>query len=75
MATRKPGHFRKLYLALRASIVGVSVWSIFWRGQCLGAVSVQVRLIFEVPHGLLLACMHLTAQNIVHTKTSSIPKH
>ena len=42
-------------LALRASIVGVTVCSMFRCSQCFGAVSVQVRLIFEVPQGLSLA--------------------
>ena len=42
-------------MALRAIIVGVSVWSMFWHGQCFGAVSVKARLIYEVPQGMSLA--------------------
>ena len=48
-------------MALRAIIVGVSVWSMFRHGQCFGAVSVKVRLIYEAPQGMSLAGIRATA--------------
>ena len=42
-------------LALRASIAGVSVGSMFLCGQCFGAVFAKVNLIFKAPQGLALA--------------------
>ena len=67
--------------------VGVTVWSMFRCSQCFGAVSVQVRLIFEVPQGLSLAGICATApkistvlkywpgQNIDRAITLTVPNH
>ena len=62
-------------LALRARIVRVSVWSMFRRGQCFGVVSVQMRLIFEVPQGLSLAGICATAPKHQPFQNIDIPKH
>ena len=42
------------------------VWSMFWCGQCFGALNVQVRLIFEVPQQISLGGqLHVSEQSML----------